>query len=64
MSSETSQPFLWVTGKDSELEYQKLLGTGGGGAKVYQVIPDLQYVFNPTIASNFGGSSGTSAQAK
>ena len=29
---------LWTTGQDPVLEYQKLLGTGGGGATVHQVL--------------------------
>lgn len=47
MNAEGSQPFLWTTGQDPDLEYQKHLGTGGGGAKVHQVFsPISPYTVN------------------
>jgi hypothetical protein len=49
MNAEGSLPFRWTTGQDGALEYQKHLGTGGGGAKVHQVLSSVP----PSHLSNF-----------
>jgi hypothetical protein len=52
MNAEGSLPFRWTTGQDGALEYQKHLGTGGGGAKVHQVLSSVP-PSSPSHLSNF-----------